>query len=105
MTTIAQIQHAVCSYYGLPMSDLLSDRRYRVASRPRHLAMYLCREMTPYSLPVMARHFRRSDHSVILHGIREMEKRLALNEQDRNDLSAIRKTVWNSGYDAWDWSI
>src|ERR1700728_2115457 len=44
--TIATIMGQTASYFGLSMEDLSGTSRSRVLVTPRHIAMYLCRELT-----------------------------------------------------------
>ena len=49
--TIDEIQRKTADYYGLKLADLLSPRRAREVARPRQVAMYLAKKLTPRSLP------------------------------------------------------
>jgi chromosomal replication initiator protein len=49
-------------------------------ARPRQVAMYLTRYLTPYSYPVIARHFNR-DHTTIMHAINVITQ-LALDDPE-----------------------
>lgn len=73
--SIEAIQDAVCAVLHLSRDDLLSPSRAPELTRARHLAMYLTRELTGYSLADIARGFRR-DHSTVLHGIRRISNDL-----------------------------
>lgn len=84
-TTIEDIQKEVCSFYGVPMRDLLSHRRDRQIVRPRQIAMYLAKELTTRSLPEIGRRFGGRDHTTVLYGVRkicEMRKdNIALSDE------------------------
>lgn len=58
-----KIQKAVALYYGIDMVDLLSRRRWDKLIRPRHIAIYLCKALTPLSYPDIARRFNMVDHT------------------------------------------
>ena len=64
--TVEAIQNAVAAAYGVTRNEMISDRRNVKIIMPRHVAMYLCRELTPRSLPAIGRMFGR-DHSSISH--------------------------------------
>src|SRR3984893_5562399 len=55
--SIQVIQEKVASYYGLATADLKGPRRHRYVVLARHVAMYLVREETPASLPVIGDSF------------------------------------------------
>lgn len=63
--TITTIQEVVASAYGLSRNTLISHRRGVLVIRPRHVAMYLCRELTTASLPMIGRMFAWRDHTTI----------------------------------------
>ena len=67
---IAEIQAAVAHRFRLRPAELTSHRRAREIVRPRQIAMYLARELTPRSLPEIGRVFGRRDHTTVLHAIR-----------------------------------
>jgi hypothetical protein len=66
------VQRAVAAAYGLELAILLSPRRSKEFVRPRQVAMYICSQLLPVSLPQIGRRFRR-DHTTVLHAIRKIE--------------------------------
>ena len=64
--SIATIQRMVCAEFGLTHIELVSNRRERRIVQPRQIALYLCRELTPLSLPQIGKPFLR-DHSTVHH--------------------------------------
>jgi len=77
---IAEIQHAVAQRFGVPMLEMVSERRAQRVARPRQVAMYLSREMTPYSLPAIGKHFGGRDHTTVMHACRRVEELKARDE-------------------------
>ena len=67
--TIRKIQDAVCTFYGVRRLDMVSQRRTEKVVRPRHIAMYLAREMTVRSFPEIGRAFGGRDHTTIMHAV------------------------------------
>ena len=70
---IEDIQKVVARHYNVPRSELISARRTRTIVRPRQVAMYLCKVMTPRSLPEIGRRFGNRDHTTVLHAVRKIE--------------------------------
>lgn len=64
---IMTIQEVVASAYGLSRNTLISHRRGKLVIGPRHVAMYLCTELTTASLPMIGRMFAGRDHTTIMH--------------------------------------
>ncbi len=79
--TVAEIQRMVAAHYGLSQAELISDRRYRSVARPRQVAMWVARQLTPRSLPDIGRRFGNRDHTTVLHALRRIE---SLKAEDPN---------------------
>lgn len=70
---IEDIQRVVARQYNVQRSDLLSSRRTANVVRPRQVAMYLAKNLTPRSLPEIGRRFGGRDHTTVLHAVRKIE--------------------------------
>ncbi len=71
--TIDEIQRTVCQFYRLDRSEMASKRRARAVVRPRQVAMYLAKVLTPRSYPEIGRKFGGRDHSTVIHAVRLIE--------------------------------
>ncbi|MEO6153516.1 MAG: chromosomal replication initiator protein DnaA [Croceibacterium sp.] len=71
--TIDEIQRTVCQFYRLDRSEMSSKRRARAVVRPRQVAMYLAKALTPRSYPEIGRKFGGRDHSTVIHAVRLIE--------------------------------
>jgi chromosomal replication initiator protein len=70
--TIDQIQRAAAEHFGIPLREMTSQRRSVEVARPRQVAMYLCKQRTPKSLPEIGRRFGNRDHTTVIHAIRRV---------------------------------
>ncbi|MHA1158045.1 MAG: chromosomal replication initiator protein DnaA [Alphaproteobacteria bacterium] len=70
---IEDIQRVVARHFNVSKADLLSSRRTRTIVRPRQIAMYLAKMLTPRSLPEIGRRFGGRDHTTVLHAVRKIE--------------------------------
>jgi chromosomal replication initiator protein len=89
--TIEDIQKRVAEHYGLRMADMLSARRARAVARPRQVAMYLTKQLTPRSLPEIGRKFGGRDHTTVMHAIRRIEELRALDPVLNEDIEKLRR--------------
>jgi chromosomal replication initiator protein len=65
--TITRIQEAVSHRFGVTLDELVSPRRSQAVAYPRQVAMYLSRELTDASLPMIGREFGGRDHTTVIH--------------------------------------
>lgn len=72
--TIESIQKAVCEYFKVRNSDLLSAKRSRSIARPRQIAMALAKELTKHSLPEIGHAFGGRDHTTVIHATRKIKE-------------------------------
>jgi chromosomal replication initiator protein len=84
IVTIEEIQKKVAEYYNIRVSDMSSSRRLRTVARPRQIAMYLCKQLTPRSLAEIGRKFGGKDHTTVMHAVKKVEE-LAKGDQEFND--------------------
>ncbi len=81
--TIDEIQRRVAEHYALKLGDLLSARRAREVARPRQVAMWLAKRLTPRSLPEIGRRFGGRDHTTVMHAVKRIDElRLTDRELD-----------------------
>ncbi|MBY0379348.1 MAG: chromosomal replication initiator protein DnaA [Burkholderiales bacterium] len=65
--SIDEIQKAICDFYKIKLSDLLSAKRTQLIAKPRQIAMTLAKELTQHSLPAIGAAFGGRDHTTVLH--------------------------------------
>jgi chromosomal replication initiator protein len=75
--TIATIMGQTASYFGLSIEDLCGTSRSRVLVTARHIAMYLCRELTDLSLPKIGQQFGGRDHTTVINADRKIRSLMA----------------------------
>ncbi|MBW1729764.1 MAG: ATP-binding protein [Deltaproteobacteria bacterium] len=86
--TIAQIQGVVAEHFGVSPSELASDKREKRICYPRHVAIYLCKELLGLSLKEIAKGFGKKNHSSMLYAIRSIENKI---RNDRNLQEHIKR--------------
>ncbi|MCL2324678.1 MAG: chromosomal replication initiator protein DnaA [Actinomycetia bacterium] len=75
--TIAQIQAEVCRYFSINHIDLVGSKRKHEIVLPRHIAMYLCQELTDSSFPQIGRAFGGKDHTTVMHAVNKIKKEMS----------------------------
>nr|WP_240309566.1 MULTISPECIES: chromosomal replication initiator protein DnaA [Sphingomonas] len=79
--SIDEIQTQVAEHYRIRKAEMTSARRAREVARPRQVAMYLSKQLTPKSLPDIGRRFGGRDHTTVIHAVRQIEKLRALDPE------------------------
>ncbi len=72
LMTIEQIQKTVAEYYKIRVSDMLSSKRDRKITLPRHMAMAMAKDLTSHSLPSIGDSFGGRDHTTVLHACKKI---------------------------------
>jgi chromosomal replication initiator protein len=91
--SVSEIQALACRHFGLTTEELLSSSRTARIAWPRQVAMYLSRELTEESLPVIGRHFGGRDHTTVLHAWRRTTARLAADSSSRQAVDNLRRSL------------
>ncbi len=93
LVTIENIQKTVAEYYKIRVSDLHSKRRNRSITRPRQLAMALCKELTNHSLPEIGDAFGGRDHTTVIHACRKVEELRETDPRTNEDYANLVRTL------------
>jgi chromosomal replication initiator protein len=87
--SIDEIQTKVSEHYRIRKAEMTSARRAREVARPRQVAMYLSKQLTPRSLPEIGRRFGGRDHTTVIHAVRQIEKLRAEDSELDNDIRLL----------------
>ncbi len=79
--TMADVKAAVVARFYLQAGDMVSARKSYDISHPRQLSMYLCKQLTPKSLPDIGKAHGDRDHTTVIHAIKQVEKRRAADPE------------------------
>jgi chromosomal replication initiator protein len=90
---IEDIQRVVSRHYNVSKADLLSARRTRTIVRPRQIAMYLAKVLTPRSLPEIGRRFGGRDHTTVLHAVRKIEDLMSGDRTLAEEIELLKRLI------------
>lgn len=90
---IEDIQKVVARQFNVARNDLLSNRRTRQIVRPRQIAMYLSKTMTPRSLPEIGRRFGGRDHTTVLHAVRKVEELISKDHKMAQEVELLKRLI------------
>jgi len=112
---IERLVYAFLSQKGLDIKlwdaetveEMKSSKRQQKFVNPRHIALYICHELTEYTYTDLGNEFGGRDHSSIMHAVEKVEEKYFpaerakhLNlvfENKRVDLDALSKLIHANG--------
>lgn len=83
----------VAEHFNISTDQMISKNRSNNISRPRQIAMYLCKNMTPAPLETIGALLGGRDHSTVLHGINKITKEYDQNENFYHLIETIKKKI------------
>lgn len=87
------VQKFTATHFNISITDLLSNKKTHKFSYPRHMAMYLCRELTGLSFKKIAGAFGNKDHSTIIYAVKRIEKDKEEKKSVMDDLNKLQNLL------------
>ena len=91
--TLKVIQKEVANFFNLKVSALKSKNRNRNIVLARHLAMFLCRELTNTSLPEIGKNFGGKDHTSVIHACKKINSQLKVNPDISHNIKKLKDII------------
>ncbi len=86
---VCVIQALVCEHLGLPLTVMFSAVRTNRFAYARHLAMWLCRELTEHTYAAIGGWFGGRDHGTVKHAIKAMNARRETEHRARAEMEQL----------------
>lgn len=87
------IINRTAEYFDLAVDDLYGPSRAQQIALSRQIAMYLCRELTPLSLPKIGQLFGGRDHTTVMYAHKKIAKLIAERRSVYNQVSELTTRV------------
>jgi len=94
--SIQLIQKHTAEYFNLKPGILLSKKRTKNIVTARHIAMFLSRELTDYSLPMIGDFFGGKDHTTVIHSCNKIKEQLKTDKKLKYHLDRLINKIQNS---------
>jgi len=91
--TLTQILAVVSDFYFTPIIHILSKRHTACTVLPRHVTMFLARQLTLLSLPEIGRRMGGRDHTTVMHAVRKITDRAADDVELAGEIEEIRHRI------------
>ena len=92
---LKQIKKAVCEYYGVDETELLSSQR-GVFNEPRNMAIFLTRRLTGERLEKISGEFGMNCYSSVSSVLQQMNKLVIQDKQMKRKFDQLLSNIYNS---------
>jgi chromosomal replication initiator protein len=91
--TIQKIQKAVAASFKITVAELISKSNAHQVSRPRQIAMYLCKQLTKHSYPAIGRAFGGKHHTTVMHSFAKVDSLRRRDAEVQKLVSELSETL------------
>ena len=91
--SVERIQEIVADWSKIPSDLLRGNSRKKEISLARHIAIYLCSEMTNLTLKSIGSHFGNRDHSTVIHAIETSKKLMNADQTLIKEIEQLKKKL------------
>ncbi|MCQ2550945.1 MAG: chromosomal replication initiator protein DnaA [Clostridia bacterium] len=91
--TPEKIKKVVCKKFDIKVLDMDSKNKSNNIAYPRQIAMYICREMTDYSLPKIGEIFGGRHYTTVMHACEKIQKEVLKNEELKALIEDIKMEI------------
>ena len=91
--SIGDVLTATADHYGVTEKALLSNNRSREVTQVRHVAAYLCKELTNSSLTEIGFKLGRRTHATMLHSVALINKQIEFDAALRQHIAQIESAL------------
>ncbi|MCR4674644.1 MAG: chromosomal replication initiator protein DnaA [Lachnospiraceae bacterium] len=87
------IIEVVAEHYNISVDQMISKNRSANISRPRQIAMFLCRQMVDTPLDAIGTLLGGRDHTTIIHGTKKIQNEYDENPEVKKEIDSIKKKI------------
>lgn len=87
------ILNVVCEEFGVSPEDMRSSRRNQEIVTPRHIFMYLCRQIIDMTYEDIAKYLMKKDHTTVIHGYKRVKEDLLKDPEYANRINNIKVKI------------
>ncbi|OFK22271.1 DnaA ATPase domain-containing protein [Olsenella sp. HMSC062G07] len=95
--TIEQIQKAVEGHYDVSHSELVGSKRNKELMEPRHVGIWLTRELTDNTLADIGKKFGGRSHATVKHSIIWVDKAMKEDRLFLDQLETLKDSIIDKG--------
>ena len=92
-TTVEDVLEQVTKHFNLPQKALVSQNRSKEISQARHVAAYLCKQLTQSSLTEIGYRMGRRTHATVLHSVSFVKEQLEFDPVLRQHIAQLQSAL------------
>jgi len=90
-----RVLKAIQKFYHVPIEDIVSKKRNREVIKPRHIAMYILKNVVGLSYPEIGRELGGKDHTTIMHGCKAITKDISGSKQLKDEIELLKESMFD----------
>ncbi len=91
--SIENIQKVIAENYQISISDLKGKKRDKKYVIPRHIALYIAKELTEYTFTELGNEFGGRDHSSIMHACDKIKEKIKTDSSFGQKINLLIKEI------------
>jgi chromosomal replication initiator protein len=91
------VQRVVADFFSVSPIDIKGKKKTKNIVFPRHISMYLARDMTEYSTTEIGQSFGGRDHTTVMYSCQKIEDQIRTDPNLYATLQTLRKMIRESG--------
>lgn len=91
--TVDTIQKVVADHYNITVQELKGKKRDKKYANPRHIAIFIAREMTENSFPDLGNEFGGRDHTTVMHSYEKVESMLKTDSSLDSTIEMLKRKI------------
>jgi len=92
-TTPSQIINSVAAYFEIPPEDITGQSRRKITLEPRHISVFLLREILGMSYPDIGEKLGKRDHTTIIHSYDKISREINTNHQLNQKIILLKEII------------
>lgn len=91
--TLEQIQKEVAEFFGIRHQEMKTKKRTKDIAGPRQIAMYICKQLTDYSLNEIGKSFGGKDHATVIYACKQTEEKKERDESFSRNIEKLMNKI------------
>ena len=91
--SIENIQKVIADNYQISLQELRSKSRAQKYVIPRHIALYIAKELTEYTFTELGNEFGGKDHSTVMHACDNIKDKIKTDSSFAQRINSLIKEI------------